>query len=172
MASEQKIHFRLNGRPIEGTVAGGMTLLEMLRRQFYLTGTKEGCSMGECGACTVIVDGEPVTSCLMMAAQVDGREVTTIEGLACGGELHPVQQGFLDEGGVQCGFCTPGMIMAAAALLQQNPEPTVAQIHEGISGNLCRCTGYAKIVQSIQTAARIRRSRNLVPAQAGRTGGR
>ena len=150
------IKFKLNGKDVECEAPEGATLLELLRRDFLLTGTKEGCSMGECGACTVIVDGEPVTSCLMMAAQADGTVVTTIEGLglASGEHLHPVQQGFLEEGGVQCGFCTPGMVMAAAALLERTPDPTVAEIHCGISGNLCRCTGYAKIVRAIQTAAR------------------
>jgi aerobic-type carbon monoxide dehydrogenase small subunit (CoxS/CutS family) len=157
MAAPGTITFKLNGKDVECEAPEGATLLELLRRDFLLTGTKEGCSMGECGACTVIVDGEPVTSCLMMAAQADGTNVLTIEGLAKEGELHPVQQAFLTEGGVQCGFCTPGMIMAAAALLERNGDPTVPDIHVGISGNLCRCTGYAKIVCAIQKAARLKR---------------
>jgi carbon-monoxide dehydrogenase small subunit len=157
-AGIMKIAFRINGRPATCETVPGTTLLTALRRDLGLTGTKDGCSTGECGACTVIVDGEPVASCLMLAAQAEGRSVVTIEGLAAAdGSLHPVQQGFLEEGGVQCGFCTPGMIMAAAALLERNTDPTVSEIQDGISGNLCRCTGYSKIVRSIQTAARIKR---------------
>lgn len=159
------ITFSLNGKSVSCDAPDGATLLELLRREFLLTGTKEGCSMGECGACTVLVDGEPVTSCLMMAAQAEGTKVVTIEGLAKGEELHPVQQGFIEEGGVQCGFCTPGMIMAAAALLERTPDPTVAEIHCGISGNLCRCTGYAKIIRAIQTAARRKRECTKVEAR-------
>ena len=166
MAQEIEIKFRLNGREVTCSAPAGFTLLELLRREFLLTGTKEGCSMGECGACTVIVDGEPVTSCLMMAAQAEGTEVITVEGLSENGQLHPVQQGFLEEGGVQCGFCTPGMCVAAAALLEKNADPTVAEIHVGISGNLCRCTGYAKIVRAIQTAARLKRSQGKAEAVA------
>ena len=166
MAASETVTFKLNGKDVECEAPEGATLLELLRREFLLTGTKEGCSMGECGACTVIVDGEPVVSCLTMAAQADGTVVTTIEGLAEGEALHPVQQGFIEEGGVQCGFCTPGMIMAAAALLDRTPDPTVAEIQCGISGNLCRCTGYAKIVRAIQTAARLKRDQTKATARA------
>ena len=164
------ITFSLNGKDVTCDVPEGATLLELLRRDFLLTGTKEGCSMGECGACTVLVNGEPVTSCLMMGAQADGTRVVTIEGLSNGPDLHPVQQGFIEEGGVQCGFCTPGMVMAAAALLERTPDPTVSEINCGISGNLCRCTGYAKIIRAIQTAARLRREQAQQATTAG--GGR
>lgn len=163
-----EIKFSLNGKEVTCDAQEGATLLELLRREFLLTGTKEGCSMGECGACTVMVDGEPVTSCLMMAAQADGTKVVTIEGLSCGDKLHPVQQGFVQEGGVQCGFCTPGMVMAGAALLERTPDPTVAEIHCGISGNLCRCTGYAKIIAAIQAAARLKREQDKQVAGGAR----
>ena len=123
--------------------------------------------MGECGACTVVVDGEPVTSCLMLAVQADTKTVTTIEGLSCGEKLHPVQEGFVAEGGVQCGFCTPGMVMAAAALLAKNPDPSPSEIEEGIGGNLCRCTGYTKIIRAIQTAAQLMRQGRATTRGAG-----
>jgi len=130
------------------------SLLQLLREELHLTGTKEGCSEGECGACTVLLDGRTVDSCLIFALEAQGREVTTIEGLAQGDQLHPVQKTFAEYGAVQCGFCTPGMILAAKALLDSNPHPTEAEIRQGISGNLCRCTGYVKIVEAIQAAAR------------------
>jgi len=130
------------------------SLLQLLREELHLTGTKEGCSEGECGACTVLLDGRTVDSCLIFALEVQGREVMTIEGLAQGDQLHPVQKTFAEYGAVQCGFCTPGMILAAKALLDSNPHPTEAEIRQGISGNLCRCTGYVKIVEAIQAAAR------------------
>lgn len=126
--------------------------MEWLRYGMRLTGTKEGCGEGECGACTVLVDGEPVNSCLMMAAQADGKEIVTIEGLAQNGELHPVQKGFIDQGGVQCGFCIPGMILSAAWLLRKNPEANLEEIKTGLSGNLCRCTGYEKIFRAVEQA--------------------
>jgi carbon-monoxide dehydrogenase small subunit len=130
-----------------------MTLLHMLREELALTGTKNGCEAGECGACTVLVNGEPVNSCLILAAEVDGQEITTIEGLAADGALTPLQEAFIQHNAVQCGFCTPGMLISAHALLQRNPHPTQEEIREAILGNLCRCTGYVRIVQAIQAAA-------------------
>jgi carbon-monoxide dehydrogenase small subunit len=129
-------------------------MLEVIREDLGLTGTKEGCGLGECGACTVLIDGRAVNSCLVLATEADGREITTIEGLADGDKLHPIQQAFVDHGGLQCGFCTPGMIMSAKALLDENPHPTEEEIKQGIAGNLCRCTGYAKIIESIKAAAK------------------
>ena len=129
------------------------TLLEVVRDTIGLTGTKEGCGTGDCGACTVLLDGKPVNSCLVLAPEVDGQEVTTIEGLASEGRLHPVQQAFVSESGLQCGICTPGMVMSAVALLRRNPEPTETEIRYAIAGNLCRCTGYDKIVRAIEAAA-------------------
>ena len=127
-------------------------LLDVLREQLHLTGTKEGCGEGECGACTVIIDGQIVNSCLVPLAQVNGAEITTIEGVAGNGELHAVQQAFIDHGGAQCGICTPGMVLAAVDLLKRNPEPNEAEIRNGLAGNLCRCTGYMKIFESVVRA--------------------
>jgi carbon-monoxide dehydrogenase small subunit len=128
-------------------------LLELLRNELGLSGTKEGCGTGECGACTVLLDGKPVNSCLMLAVDAEGREVTTVEGLEKEGKLHPLQEAFVEEGAVQCGFCTAGMLMAAKGLLEENAHPTEEEIRRGISGNLCRCTGYVRIVRAIQRAA-------------------
>jgi len=144
----------VNGTPYEIAIEPHQSLLQLLREELHLTGTKEGCSEGECGACTVLLDGKTVDSCLIFALEAQGREVTTIEGLAQGDQLHPVQKAFAEYGEVQCGFCTPGMILAAKALLDSNPHPTELEIRQGISGNLCRCTGYVKIVEAIQAAAR------------------
>jgi carbon-monoxide dehydrogenase small subunit len=144
----------VNGTPYEVAIEPRQSLLQLLREELHLTGTKEGCSEGECGACTVLLDGKTVDSCLIFALEAQGREVTTIEGLAQGDQLHPVQKAFAEYGAVQCGFCTPGMILAAKALLDSNPHPTELEIRQGISGNLCRCTGYVKIVEAIQAAAR------------------
>jgi carbon-monoxide dehydrogenase small subunit len=144
----------VNGTPYEVAIEPNQSLLQLLREELHLTGTKEGCSEGECGACTVLLDGKTVDSCLIFALEAQGREVTTIEGLAQGDQLHPVQKAFAEYGAVQCGFCTPGMILAAKALLDSNPHPTELEIRQGISGNLCRCTGYVKIVEAIQAAAR------------------
>jgi len=131
-----------------------MTLLQMLREKLALTGTKNGCEAGECGACTVLLDGEPVNACMVLAVEVDGREVTTVEGLAHDGQLDVVQQAFVEEGGVQCGFCTPGMLISAHSLLDRNPHPTEEEIRQALVGNLCRCTGYTRIVRAVQKAAR------------------
>jgi carbon-monoxide dehydrogenase small subunit len=129
------------------------TLLDVLRYDLGLTGTKEGCGTGNCGACTVLIDGQAVNSCLVLVGEVEGKEITTIEGLAQGGKLHPVQQAFIDEGAVQCGFCTPGVVLTAKSFLDTNPHPTEPQIREAIAGNLCRCTGYDKIVRAIMRAS-------------------
>jgi aerobic-type carbon monoxide dehydrogenase small subunit (CoxS/CutS family) len=148
------ISFTLNGDAVTAEVPPSWTLLKTLREYFELTGAKEGCGAGECGACTVIVDGEAVNSCLYPAPEVEGKAVITIEGIAGkDGTLHPLQQAFIENNGVQCGFCTSGMIMAAKSLLDQNPAPTEGDIRKAIAGNLCRCTGYVQIVESIEKAA-------------------
>jgi carbon-monoxide dehydrogenase small subunit len=149
----KEIKLTVNNQPYRLSVLPWRTLLEVIREDLGLTGTKEGCGLGECGACTVLMDGRAVNSCLVLASEADGREITTIEGLAQGDKLHPIQQAFVDHGGLQCGFCTPGMIMSAKALLDQNPTPIEEEIKQAISGNLCRCTGYAKIIESIKAAA-------------------
>ncbi|MFQ6058652.1 MAG: (2Fe-2S)-binding protein [Anaerolineae bacterium] len=150
--SEHRIRMMVNGQEVELTVAAHRTLLQVLRDDLRLTGTKDGCSEGECGACTIIMDGLPINACLVLAPQADGREIVTIEGLSQDGQLHPLQQAFIDEGGVQCGYCTPGLIMSGVALLNENPSPSVEEIKEAISGNLCRCTGYFKVIKAIQAA--------------------
>ncbi|MBM4325852.1 MAG: (2Fe-2S)-binding protein [Deltaproteobacteria bacterium] len=147
------IQLTVNGEPVEAAVDANRTLLQFLREDLELTGAKHGCGLGDCGACTVILDGKPVNSCLVLAVQANGRSVLTIEGLAENGKLHPIQQAFVDKGAIQCGFCTPGMILSAKALLDTNTKPTEIEIRTAISGNLCRCTGYQKIVQAIQDAA-------------------
>ncbi len=147
------IQLTINGQPVEAAVEPNLTLLQLLREDLGLTGTKHGCGLGDCGACTVILDGQPVNSCLVLAIQANGKEVLTIEGLAENGKLHPIQQAFVDNGAIQCGFCTPGMILSAKALLDANPKPTEQEIRMAISGNLCRCTGYQKIVEAIGEAA-------------------
>ena len=148
-------HVRLtvNGTLFELSVKPWETLIDVLRDYLGLTGTKEGCGLGECGACTVIMEGEAVNSCLVLAAEADGKQIATIEGLAVGDKLHPVQEAFIEHGGLQCGFCTPGMIMSAKVLLDENPNPSEEEIRKGIAGNFCRCTGYAKIIESIKAAA-------------------
>ena len=139
----------VNGQMYEIEVDPWRTLLDVLRYDLGFRGAKDGCGTGSCGACTVLLDGKAVNSCLVFVAEVEGREITTIEGLSQGGKLHPLQQAFIDEGAVQCGFCTPGVILTAKALLDTNPQPTEAQIRQAIAGNLCRCTGYDKIVRAI-----------------------
>jgi aerobic-type carbon monoxide dehydrogenase small subunit (CoxS/CutS family) len=148
-----KIDFILNGEKTTVEVPPDRRVAELLREELGLTGTKEGCGAGECGACTILVDGESRLSCLMLAAQLQGRQVMTIEGLAPSGRLHPVQEAFVEHGAVQCGFCTPGMVLSAVHLLRHNPHPTRDQIREGLSGNLCRCTGYVKIVDAVEAVA-------------------
>lgn len=147
------IHVTVNGELREAAVEPNQTLTQFLREDLGLTGTKHGCGLGDCGACTVILDGQPVNSCLVLALQANGREVLTIEGLAENGKLHPIQQAFVDHGAIQCGFCSPGMILSAKALLDENPKPTETEIRTAISGNLCRCTGYQKIVEAIKAAS-------------------
>jgi carbon-monoxide dehydrogenase small subunit len=146
--------FTLNGRPVQAAVEPHRTLLWLLREHFDLIGTKEGCGVGECGACTVLVDGQAVNGCLLLAGKVQGREVLTVEGLGGPEALHPLQRWFVAKGAVQCGFCTPGMLLSARALLAKNPTPTRDEIRVAISGNLCRCTGYDQIVDAIHAAAR------------------
>ena len=149
-----KLCLIVNGLPYEREVEPRRTLLELLREDFELTGTKEGCGLGECGTCTVLLDGRPVKSCIALAVQANGKEVTTIEGLEKpDGTLHPVQQSFIDHGAIQCGFCTPGMVLSAKALLEENSRPTELEVRRAIAGNLCRCTGYQKIVEAILAVA-------------------
>jgi len=147
------INLRVNHTDHEIAVKPHHTLARVLREQLGLTGTKIGCEEGDCGACTVLLDGRPVSSCLVLAVQAQGHEITTIEGLAENGQLHPLQQAFVEHGAIQCGFCSPGMLLTAKALLDDNPHPDEGQIRHAISGNLCRCTGYQKIVEAIQDAA-------------------
>ena len=148
------VTINVNGETRTASVAPETTLLRLLRETFNLTGAKLGCDVGDCGACTVIVDGKLVNSCLMLAGQVDGRDVLTIEGLATMDRLHPIQKAFEEKGSLQCGFCGPGVIMSAKALLDENPNPTVQEIRDALAGNLCRCTGYTKMIEAIQAIAR------------------
>ena len=143
----------VNGAKERLDVPSNMTLLQMLRDRLALTGVKNGCEAGECGACTVLVDGEPTNSCMVLAVEADGREVVTVEGLARGERLSPLQEAFVEHNAVQCGFCTPGMLVSATALLERNPRPTEEEIKEALVGNLCRCTGYVRIVDAVQSAA-------------------
>ena len=157
-----RLRLEVNGRPRAVESPPLARLLDLLRDGLGLTGTKEGCGEGECGACAVLLDGELVNSCLVPACQAEGRSVTTIEGLAARGELHPVQRAFWEKGGAQCGICTPGMVIAAEALLARTPRPSAEEIRAGLAGNLCRCTGYVKIVEAVAAAAKTR------PARRGR----
>src|ERR671925_2318094 len=151
---KQKAHlqFVLNGEPVEVSFASHKTLLEVLREDLGLTGTKHGCELGECGACAVLLDDRPVLSCLVLGVDCGGRRVTTVEGLAADGRLHPLQEAFADLGAAQCGYCTPGFLVTAKALLDEDPHPTRAQIRDALSGNLCRCTGYQQIVEAVEAA--------------------
>jgi len=153
MARKVHVTTTVNGDEYQFLCEPGQTLVDVLRNELELTGTKEGCSTGDCGACSVTVDGRLVCSCLMLAVEVDGRNVATIEGMAHGDELHPLQRHFLEINGLQCGICTPGILVAAKALLERNPDPTETEIRFWLAGNLCRCTGYDKIIRSVQAAA-------------------
>jgi len=148
-----RIELSVNGESVDVLVDGYKTLLEVLREDLQLTGTKHGCELGECGACAIVADGQPMLSCLMLAADCQGRHVTTVEGLAEDGRLHPLQEWFADLGGAQCGYCTPGILMTAKALLDRDPHPSRATICEALAGNLCRCTGYWQIVEAVEAAA-------------------
>jgi len=165
----QHITVTVNGEAREAVVEPRLLLVHLLRDTFGLTGTHVGCDTSHCGACTVHLDGRSAKSCTLLAVQADGAEVTTIEGLSSGADLHPLQQAFWDQHGLQCGFCTPGMIMQSAWLLEQNPDPTEAEIREGISGNLCRCTGYVNIVKAIQQAAGTLSAAESAPVVAAET---
>lgn len=147
------VKLTVNGEPCEVTIDVNRTLLEVLRENLSLTGTKESCGQGACGSCTVLLDGLPVRSCLLLAVEAEGRDITTIEGLSQGGKLHPVQEAFIEHHAIQCGFCSPGMILTAFALLAANPRPTEDEIRLALSGNICRCTGYAKIVAAVRALA-------------------
>ncbi len=152
---ERTIKFVLNGKAIEVEVPSHWTLLKLLRDKLGLTGTKEGCGIGECGACTVLMDGKPVNACLILAPRVEGKEIETVEGLGSREALHPLQKSFINHGAIQCGFCTPGILMSAKSLLEENPNPTTEEIKEAISGHLCRCTGYHQIVEAIKKASEV-----------------
>lgn len=156
------IKLRVNGEDYELMIAPQRTLLEVLREDLELTGTKEGCEDGTCGACTVLLDGKPIRSCLLLAVEAEGKDILTIEGLAQGERLHPLQEAFINNGAIQCGFCTPGMILTAKALLDENPSPTEDEIREAICGVLCRCTGYVKIVEAIMAAPKERKWQNIL----------
>jgi aerobic carbon-monoxide dehydrogenase small subunit len=156
-----KIQINLNGKSMALEAPNHRLLLDLLRDEIGLTGTKEGCGTGDCGACTVYLNGKPVNSCLVLSGELDGADIVTIEGLKIGPELHPIQKAFIQDGGAQCGYCTPGMLMMSKALLDENPNPTEEEIRFALSGNLCRCTGYAKIVQAVQDAAAMLRSKTV-----------
>ncbi|MGO9589846.1 MAG: (2Fe-2S)-binding protein [Candidatus Acidiferrales bacterium] len=147
------ISLRVNGEPVEVAFAPHKTLLEVLREDLALTGTKHGCELGECGCCAVLVDGQPVLSCLVLGIAVEGHEVSTVEGMAEGAKLHPLQDAFAELGAAQCGYCTPGFLLTAKVLLEENPEPSREQIKEALAGNICRCTGYIKIFEAVELAA-------------------
>jgi len=157
---QEEILLKVNGVAYKMSIEPRRTLVEVLRENLGLTGTKKSCNEGECGACTVLMDGRPVTSCLVLAIDAQGKEILTIEGLSQGEKLHPIQEAFLRYGAIQCGFCTPGMVMSAKALLDGNPKPTVAEVRKAISGNLCRCTGYQHIVDSIMAASKTMEKRS------------
>lgn len=149
------LKLRINGENFSVAVSPTAYLIDVIRETVGLTGTKKGCGIGDCGACTVLIDGKPTLSCITLALSCTGKEITTIEGLSRGNELHPVQQAFIDKGAVQCGFCTPGMVLSATALLQENPKPTKDEIKTAMAGNLCRCTGYTKIMEAVEHAGEL-----------------
>jgi carbon-monoxide dehydrogenase small subunit len=159
MAKKQLVETTINGEPIEFLCEARQSLLESLRDVLGLTGSKEGCLTGDCGACTVLVDDRPVCSCLMLGVEARGKKITTVEGLAEGTRLHPLQQKFLEDASLQCGICTPGFLMSAKSLLDRNPNPTEAEIRYALAGNLCRCTGYDKIVRAVMDAAKVMQAR-------------
>jgi len=164
MSEKLRLSFSVNGERAEALVDSYKTLLEVLREDLQLTGTKHGCELGECGACAVLLDGEPVLSCLTLAAESEGRQVLTVEGLVENGRLHPLQEEFADRGAAQCGYCTPGILVTAKALLDREPRPTSERIREALAGNLCRCTGYHQIIEAVEAAA-------LTPRSPERRGG-
>ena len=163
----QKAHLRfvVNGEEVECAFAPHKTLLEVLREDLALTGTKHGCELGECGVCAVLIDGQPMLSCLFLGLDAEGREITTIEGMAEGGQLHPLQETFADLGAAQCGYCTPGFLLTAKELLEKNPRPTRDEIKDALAGNLCRCTGYIKIYEAVELAAARLRGEEAKPAR-------
>lgn len=162
---QAQISLEVNGEPVEISIPPHKTLLEVLREDLGLTGTKHGCELGECGTCTVLLDGQPVLSCLVLGVAAAGRKVKTVEGMARGAELHPLQRAFADLGAAQCGYCTPGILLTAEALLQRNPRPSRQQIKEALSGNLCRCTGYIKIYEAVELAAAWMRGEEAAPPE-------
>jgi carbon-monoxide dehydrogenase small subunit len=151
---KRRIELKVNGELFDLEIDEHRTLLEVLRENLELTGTKQSCDEGNCGACTVLLDGKPANSCLLLAVEAQGKEITTIEGLAVGGKLHPVQEAFVAKGAIQCGFCTPGMILSTKALLDENPKPTEEEVRKALEGNLCRCTGYQKIVEAVMSLSK------------------
>jgi aerobic carbon-monoxide dehydrogenase small subunit len=152
---KQQVVLKVNGKEYQVTIEPHRTLISVIREELDLTGTKEGCGVGECGACTVLVNGQNINSCLAFAVDMEGKEIITIEGLAPKpGEVHPIQKAFLDHGAVQCGFCSPGMILSTKAILDKNPNPTEDEIRKGLSGNLCRCTGYVKIIEAVKSLSK------------------
>ena len=153
--SFHRISLKINGEQEQADISANMTLLDLLRETLVFTGTKNGCAAGECGACTVLLNGEPVNSCLVLAIECQGQEITTVEGLAQDKRLDPIQDAIMEAGGVQCGFCTPGILIASKALLDRNPDPSVSEIKAALVGNLCRCTGYLRIIDAVQQAARM-----------------
>jgi aerobic carbon-monoxide dehydrogenase small subunit len=161
-ASKHTIILTVNGEYEQVDIPANMTLLQMLREKLSLTGTKNGCSAGECGACTVLLNGEPVNSCMVLAVECDGASVVTVEGLAKDGILDPIQEAIIDHGGVQCGFCTPGILISARGLLNRNPNPSEDEIREALVGNLCRCTGYLRIIDAVQEAASRERASRII----------
>ena len=164
--SRALIRFELNGEPAEAAFAPHKTLLEVLREDLGLTGTKHGCELGECGTCAVLVDGRPVLSCLALAAEMEGKAIETVEGLQTGNDLHPLQAAFADLGAAQCGYCTPGILMTAKALLAANPRPSEPEVSAALAGNLCRCTGYLKILQAVDCAAAVLRGEQWDPPRS------